>query len=39
MAIRNREGKKGVTWQIDYVDPNGNRHHFSVGLMNSIPPM
>lgn len=25
MAIRKRTGKKGVTWQIDYYDPNGKR--------------
>ena len=25
MAIRKRTGKRGVTWQIDYTDPNGKR--------------
>jgi integrase len=25
MAIRKREGKNGVSWQIDYLDPNGKR--------------
>lgn len=25
MAIRKRTGKRGVTWQIDYVDPTGKR--------------
>jgi integrase len=25
MAIRKREGRRGVTWQIDYLDPNGKR--------------
>jgi len=25
MAIRKREGRRGVTWQIDYLDPNGVR--------------
>ena len=25
MAIRKREGRKGVTWQIDYLDPTGKR--------------
>ena len=24
-TIRKREGKKGVSWQIDYFDPNGKR--------------
>ena len=24
-TIRKREGKKGVSWQIDYLDPNGKR--------------
>ncbi len=25
MAIRKRTGKRGVTWQIDYTDPEGKR--------------
>ena len=25
MAIRKREGKNGVSWQIDYLDPDGKR--------------
>jgi len=25
MAVRKRDGKKGVSWQIDYLDPNGRR--------------
>jgi hypothetical protein len=25
MAIRKREGARGVTWQIDYLDPTGKR--------------
>ena len=24
-TVRKREGKKGVSWQIDYFDPNGKR--------------
>jgi hypothetical protein len=25
MAVRKRDGKKGASWQIDYLDPNGRR--------------
>lgn len=25
MAVRKREGRRGVTWQIDYLDPTGKR--------------
>ena len=24
-TVRKREGKRGVSWQIDYFDPNGKR--------------
>lgn len=29
MAVRKRDGKKGASWQIDYLDPNGRRVRLS----------